>query len=52
MQFVNNGFNLLKVNDSTHTNMLKGWFNSFTTLIIEEMSKKSLTYFNALCKYS
>jgi hypothetical protein len=36
MQFMNNGFNILKVNGST--------------LIIEKMWKKSLTHYNGLCK--
>jgi hypothetical protein len=26
------------------------WFNSCTMLIVEEMSKKSLIHYNALCK--
>jgi hypothetical protein len=36
MKNVNNDFNILKVNSST--------------LIVENMSKKSLTHDNALCK--
>jgi hypothetical protein len=36
MQLVSNGFNILKVNGSTHVHML----------IIEEMWKKSLIRFN------
>jgi hypothetical protein len=36
MQFVNNGFNILKVNGSIHVHML----------IIENMWKKSLIHFN------
>jgi hypothetical protein len=36
MQFVNNGFNILKVNGSIHVHML----------IIEKMWKKLLIYFN------
>jgi hypothetical protein len=36
MKFVSNGFNILKVNGSTHVHML----------IIEEMWKKTLIHFN------
>jgi hypothetical protein len=27
-----------------------GWFNSYAMLMFEEMSRKSLTLYNALCK--
>ncbi len=41
MQFVTNGFNILKVNGLTHVHML----------IIEEMWKKSLIHFNINVKF-
>ncbi len=41
MQLLNNGFNMLKVDGST---------SLCTMLIVKEMSKKSLTHYNALCK--
>jgi hypothetical protein len=83
MQFVNNNFNILKMNGSIliieeiwkklliHSNinvrfkivtcvltnygmckmqLLNNCFNSCTLLIVEKMSKKSLTHYNILCK--
>jgi len=37
MKFMNSGFNMLK----------SWWFNSNAMLIVEEMSKKLLTHYNA-----
>jgi len=41
MQFVNNGFNVFKVNDSTHVKML----------VVQKMWKNSLNYSNLITKH-
>jgi hypothetical protein len=41
MQFMSNGFNMLKVNGSSHVPCM---------LIVEKMAKKSLFYYSTLCK--
>jgi hypothetical protein len=40
MQLLNNGFNMLKIDGSTHV----------PCLLLKKCQKKSLTHYNALCK--
>jgi hypothetical protein len=47
MEFMNNRYNTFKVNDSIHVHML---MIQKINVTIEEMFKKSLSHYNALCK--